>query len=59
MCIEKWEGAGMEMRGVALQAPGGSGHFSWIMTLIILHLKERARKEIKLMVFNSIIPPEF
>lgn len=47
MCIEKLEDAGMEMRGVELQAPCSSGHFSWIMTLIILHLKERAKKEIK------------
>ena len=47
------------MRDVELPALSSSGHFSWVMTLITLHLTGRARKEIKSMVLNSIFPPEF
>ena len=47
----------MEMRDVELQAPGSSEHFSWVMTLIILYLTERARMEIRLVVL--IFFPEF
>lgn len=44
------------MRDVKLQTLYSSGHFSWVMTLIILHLTERARRKIKLMVLSSIFP---